>query len=206
MRQNPYTNGHATREPSGEDATVHVVAPEEPQHDAPSSPPHVAVSPPEVAPPESQFQSEDSVGVVNVSVHAPPPPRAASPPPSPAPPRREVPPPAQVIVQDPNPELVKKLEEAQAEIERLRSLIASMPEPSVAPTSVTGATAMRHRRRAPAPASDDGSSVYDGRSDYDGRTEVGSYVGSEVAPPDGVPLQVVIIIALGVFVTTYLFF
>ena len=102
-----------------------------------------------------------------------------------------------------NPEIQEK---AQAEIERLRSLIASMPEPSVAPTSVTGATEMRHRRRAPAPASDDGSSVYDGRSDYDGRTEVGSYVGSEVAPPDGVPLQVVIIIALGVFVTTYLFF
>ena len=53
--------------------------------------------------------------------------------------------------------------------------------------------------------SDDGSSSYDGRSTYDGRTEV-SYAGSEMSAPDGVPLQVVIIIALGVFVTTYLFF
>ena len=119
-----------------------------------------------------------------------------------------LPPPPQVIVQDPNPELVQKLEEAQAEIERLRSLIASRPEPtdpSAAPTSVTGASEMRHRRHR-APMSDDGSETYDARSEYDGRTEVGSYVGSEIAPPDGVPLQVVIIIALGVFVTTYLFF
>ena len=109
-----------------------------------------------------------------------------------------------VVKQDPNPELIKKLEDAHAEIERLRSIIASMPEPSVAPTTVTSATELRHRRRAP--MSDDGSSTYDGRSTYDGQTEVGSYVGSEISSPDGVPLQVVIIIALGVFVTTYLFF
>ncbi len=83
-----------------------------------------------------------------------------------------------------------------------------MPEPSIAPTEVTGTTELRHRRRAP--LSDDGSSydgrTYDGRSTYDGQTDVGSYVGSEIGQAEGVPLQVVIIIALGVFVTTYLFF
>jgi hypothetical protein len=36
-------------------------------------------------------------------------------------------------------------------------------------------------------------------------TEVSSYV-DEPYQPEGVPLQIVIIIALGVFVTTYLFF
>ncbi|KAI1793244.1 PapD-like protein [Ganoderma leucocontextum] len=206
VRQFPQTNGHATREYSaGEESTAPgpSAQPEE-HHDAPSTPPpNVSVHPPE---PE-QPSSDEGVGIVNVNVHAPPPARP-SPPPSP-PAARAVPPPApQVIVQDPNPELLKKLEAAQSEIERLRQLIASMPEPSVAPTSVTGATELRHRRRGP--ASDDGSSAYDGgyddRSTYGGRTEVGSYVGSDIGHPDGVPLQVVIIIALGVFVTTYLFF
>ncbi|TBU45817.1 PapD-like protein [Dichomitus squalens] len=203
------TNGHADREHSGgDDSATRILPPqEEEHHDAPSTPPpNVAVHPPEPTPSEPQPSSDEGVGIVNVSVHAPPPARQ-SPPPSPL--TRAVPPPApQVIVQDPNPELVKKLDEAQAEIERLRQLIASMPEPSVAPTSVTGATELRQRRRGP--ASDDGSSydgrTYDDRSTYDGRTEVGSYVGSDIAPPEGVPLQVVIIIALGVFVTTYLFF
>ena len=208
VRQNPYTNGHATREPSADGSAVLVPPPqEETHHDAPSSPPHVTVFPPEVIAVEPQPSSDEGVGIVNVNVHTPAPaPVRVSPPPSPPHVRREVapPPPPQVIIQDPNPELMKKLEEAQSEIERLRSLIASMPEPSVAPTSVTGASELRHRRRAP--MSDDGSDTYDGRSEYDGRTEVGSYVGSEIAPPDGVPLQVVIIIALGVFVTTYLFF
>ena len=161
--------------------------------------------PPELPVSEPQPSSDEGVGIVNVSVHAPPP---ARPSPPPSPPVRVAPPP--VVVQDPNPELVKKLEEAQAEIERLRQLIASMPEPSVAPTTITSATELRPRRRGP--VSDDGSSTYDGRtydgrSTYDdGRTDVGSYVGSEVGQPEGVPLQVVIIIALGVFVTTYLFF
>ena len=207
VRQFPQ-NGHATREPSGGDESATRIPPpqQEEHHDAPSTPPpNVTVHPPEPAPSERQ-PSSDEGPIVNVSVLAAPP---ARPSPPPSPPTRAVPPPApQVVVQDPNPELVKKLEEAQAEIERLRQLIASMPEPSVAPTSLTGGTELRQRRRGP--ASDDGSSydgrTYDDRSTYDGRTEVGSYVGSDIAPPEGVPLQVVIIIALGVFVTTYLFF
>ncbi|KAH9846361.1 VAMP-associated protein [Lenzites betulinus] len=208
VRQHPIGNGHATREPStGEESTIQAPRQEEFHHDAPSTPPpNVAVHPPE--PPVEEPQMDDSVGIVNVSVHAPP--AHVSPPPSP--PTRAAP------VPDPNPELVKKLEEAQAEIERLRQLIASMPEPSTVPTTtVTTPTELRHRRR---PLSDDGSSTYDGRTTYgarttydddgrtayDAQTDVSSYVGSEVPPPEGVPLQVVIIIALGVFVTTYLFF
>ena len=189
-------------------------AQEEVHHDAPSTPPHISVPVPE-QPSERLPSSDEGVGIVNVNVHTPAPapaplPVRAEPVPTFVAPRREPAPapPPQIIERDPNPDLLKKLDEAQAEIERLRSLIASMPEPtdpSAAPTSVTGASEMRHRRHR-APMSDDGSETYDARSDYDGRTEVGSYVGSEIAPPDGVPLQVVIIIALGVFVTTYLFF
>ncbi|KAI0670999.1 PapD-like protein [Trametes maxima] len=201
----PFTNGHATREPSGgEESTIQAPQPEEVHHDAPSTPPHVTVYPPE--PPAEEPPSDEGVGIVNVSVHAPP--AHASPPPSP--PTRPAP------IPDPNPELVKKLEEAQAEIERLRQLIASMPEPSTVPTTITTPPELRSRRRAP--YSDDGSSTYDGRTTYgartdyddrttyDGQTDVGSYVGSEVPPPEGVPLQVVVIVALAVFVTTYLFF
>ncbi|KAI0643117.1 VAMP-associated protein [Trametes meyenii] len=170
----PFTNGHATREPSGgEESIIQPPQPEEVHHDAPSTPPHVTVYPPE--PPAEEPPSDEGVGIVNVSVHAPP--AHVSPPPSP--PTRPAP------VPDPNPELVKKLEEAQAEIERLRQLIASMPEPSTVPTTITTPTELRSRRRAP--YSDDGSST-------------------EVPPPEGVPLQVVVIVALAVFVTTYLFF
>ncbi|KAJ3003929.1 hypothetical protein NUW54_g5052 [Trametes sanguinea] len=88
-----------------------------------------------------------------------------------------------------------------------------MPEPSTAPTTITTSQTELRSRAARAPYSDDGSSTYDGRTTYDdgrtvydGQTDVGSYVGSEVPPPEGVPLQVVIIVALAVFVTTYLFF
>ena len=48
----------------------------------------------------------------------------------------------------------------------------------------------------------------DASSTWDGQTEIGSYVDDGVlqGPQEGVPLQVVIVVALGVFVTTYLFF
>lgn len=119
--------------------------------------------------------------VVHVNVHTPPAPAPIAPVPS-----------QQII--DPNPELVTKLSEAQAEIARLRKLISSMPDPSTVSTQ-TSPTEMRRRGRA---RSDDGSTVVSG-------TDV-SYAEEHVTSPDGVPLQVVIIIALGVFVTTYLFF
>lgn len=130
-----------------------------------------------------------SVGIVNVNVHHPP---APTPPaPAPAPPPVTVPPPV-----DPNPELESKLQGAQTEIQRLRALLAAVPDPSSVASSGTSPTELRRRYR---PRSDDGT------------TEVASdsgstYVSEAYSQPEGVPLQVVVIIALIVFITTYLFF
>ena len=141
-----------------------------------------------------EFQHSTSgpgVGIVNVNVHQPSPPSSPVPPP---------PPPQAPQI---NRELELKLGDAQAEIQRLRSLLAAVPDPSstapesVAPESVAPS---EFRRRYNA-GSDDGASTY-----YEG-TDVGTVVDREtVIHQDGVPLQVVIIIALGVFITTYLFF
>jgi vesicle-associated membrane protein-associated protein A len=111
---------------------------------------------------------------VNVAVHHPPP-RPQTPQPS-----RE---------QD----LDEKLGEATAEINRLRALLAAMPEPEAKeePRSETNGVRRRHHK---SPSTVTGT-----------ETEVSSYV-DEPYQPEGVPLQIVIIIALGVFVTTYLFF
>lgn len=89
-------------------------------------------------------------------------------------------------------ELEAKYNEAQAEIQRLRALLAAAPDPSTAPTELTG---LRRRNRA---LSDDGST-------FTG-TDVGTMLDDGSVSPEGVPLQVVLIIALGVFITTYLFF
>lgn len=155
--------------------------------DAPSTPPPEIVRRQEPVRQESPPEPEPPV--VNVNVHTPQPVVAQPPPP---------PPPAPVTL-DPNPELVAKLNDAHAEIERLRNLISSMPDPSTAPPtaiSATTTTELRHRKRA---LSDDGSTLGP-------ETDVGSYVDDGVMQPEGVPLQVVIVIALGVFITTYLFF
>ena len=117
--------------------------------------------------------------------------RPLPPAPAPAPAPAPIPVPVAAPLVDPNPELVTKLKEAQAEIERLRMLISSMPDPSTVSTQ-TSPTELRRRNRA---LSDDGTA-----------TSVSSYVEEGAMSPEGVPLQVVIIIALGVFVTTYLFF
>jgi len=84
-------------------------------------------------------------------------------------------------------ELLTKYREARAEIERLQSLLASVPS---SPTSE-----LRRRNRA---LSDDGSTM--------GETDVGTMIEEHQLHQEGVPLQVVVIIALGVFITTYLFF
>lgn len=138
-----------------------------------------------IEPPHAPSELEPAVGVINVNVHTPPPPLPPTPPPA----------------SDVNAELAAKLSAAQAEIERLRHLISTMPEPSVAASTFTGTTATELRRRRP--MSDDGTSTFD-----DGETEVGTYISTEdsLAPAEGVPLQFVVAIALGVFVTTYLFF
>ena len=131
----------------------------------------------------------NGLGVVNVNVHQ------ASPPSSPP----VAPPPIQN-----NRELEAKLQEAESEILRLRALLVAVPDPSstapesVAPESVAPSE-FRHRSSA--------SSEDDGMSTYYAPTEVGTMVDREtIIHQDGVPLQVVIIIALGVFITTYLFF
>ncbi len=124
------------------------------------------------------------VGVINVNVHSPQPPLAPVPAlMAPAP-------------SEPNPELIAKYNDAQAEIQRLRVLLAAVPDPSSVASTGTSPTVLRERHRSSRAQSDDG-------------TVVGSeatYVTDASLQPEGVPLQVVVIIALLVFITTYLFF
>lgn len=188
VRQHLNGNGapEQVREHSGE------AAQEEIHHDAPSSPP--PARPPQLHEEpllviEEPSREEEEAPIVNVNVLTP---------------QRPAPPEPAVPVHDVNEEVLLKLHEAQAEIERLRNLISTMPEPStIAPTTITNATEFRRRR--PVSPSDDGST-------WDGETEVGTSITGTTTMEDtlmqaeGVPLQVVIIIALGVFVTTYLFF
>ena len=132
----------------------------------------------------SREEPAGGVGVINVNVHSPQPP----PPPVPA-----------LMVSapsEPNSELVGKFNDAQDEIKRLRALLAAVPDPSSVASSGTSPTVLRERHRSSRPQSDDG-------------TIVGSettYVSDAPLQPEGVPLQVVVIIALLVFITTYLFF
>lgn len=123
---------------------------------------------------EETREDAEPAPVVNVAVHHPQP-RQPTPPPS-----RE---------QD----LDEKLNEAKAEIERLRALLANMPEPEAKEETRNEPSGVRKRHHR-APSTVTGTD-----------TEVSSYV-DEPYQPEGVPLQIVIIIALGVFVTTYLFF
>ncbi|KAF8271940.1 PapD-like protein [Lactarius quietus] len=120
----------------------------------------------------SREEPAGGVGVINVNVHSPQPP-----PPVPAPVV------APATSSEPNPEFIAKYKDAQAEIQRLRSLLAAVPDPS-----------SRHRSRGP--RSDDGTVV---------DSEV-TYVSDASLQPEGVPLQIVAIIASLVFITTYLFF
>jgi len=92
------------------------------------------------------------------------------------------------IQSDPTAELLVKYHAAQSEIDRLRATISTMSE---APP-----TELRYRSRT---YSDAGSTA---------ETDVQTMVDDSRYPPaqEGVPLQVVVIIALGVFITTYLFF
>lgn len=94
--------------------------------------------------------------------------------------------PNQPLPAAPSPEMQRQLADATAEIQRLRTLLATAPS-SAAPQEL--------RRRTKA-LSDDGSVA---------ESDVGTVL-EEAVHPEGVPLQVVVIIALGVFITTYLFF
>ncbi|EDR13679.1 uncharacterized protein LACBIDRAFT_292494 [Laccaria bicolor S238N-H82] len=92
-------------------------------------------------------------------------------------------PPAIIVRENPvNEELYAKFRDAEREIDRLRSTIATM---AAAPPQ------LRQRTRA---LSDSGSTA---------ETDIQTMGPLQ---QEGVPLQVVVIIALGVFITTYLFF
>jgi vesicle-associated membrane protein-associated protein A len=128
-------------------------------------------------------ESAGGVGVINVNVHSPQPPAPAAALIAPAP-------------SEPSPEFLAKYKDAQAEIQRLRSLLAAVPDPSSVASTGTSPTVLRERHHSSRPRSDD-------------ETVIGSeatYVSDASLQPEGVPLQVVVIISLLVFITTYLFF
>lgn len=133
----------------------------------------------------SREEPASGVGVINVNVHSPqPPPSFPTPVVAPA------------ASSEPNPEFIAKYKDAQAEIQRLRSLLAAVPDPSSVASSGTSPTELRERHRSKGPRSDDGTVI---------DSEV-TYVSDASLQPEGVPLQIVVIIASLVFITTYLFF
>ncbi|KAL0961413.1 hypothetical protein HGRIS_006362 [Hohenbuehelia grisea] len=152
----------------------------EPEHHTPS-------------PPADDFHEDDSHAVGYTSIQSdlhddrPATPEQVLPPaqtravaPAPA---ASLPPPVPSVPAREFEELETKYRSAQAEIERLRAQLAA-PQPE-----------LRRRTRA---LSDVGSDS--------GSTAVGTLIMDDNMNQEGVPLQVVVIIALGVFVTTYLFF
>ncbi|KAJ7761540.1 PapD-like protein [Mycena maculata] len=189
VRQNPTINGDAVGEaaqsmavprPSTPPADFSV-AQEEPHDEHPSfDAPGVVITPPEASEPALEREPEAVPAVSPAPVPAP----ASVPVPVVAPPiarTPSVPTPAAIPVPlPPTDDYAAKYAEAQAEIERLRALLATSQPPAE----------LRRRTRK---LSDDG-------------TAVDVAVLEETPIHEGVPLQVVVIIALGVFITTYLFF
>ena len=93
-----------------------------------------------------------------------------------------------------NEELYVKLKNAETEIEELRAQLEAAKD---AASHVPEASGVRRRRRA----ASDATSVP--------ASDIGTMVETPEDAPihqDGVPIQVVVLIAFGVFVTTYLFF
>ncbi|KAF8895325.1 PapD-like protein [Infundibulicybe gibba] len=169
--------------PAGDFSVAREDSREEPMHDAPHTV-NIHAQPPSRSP--SPFVNRE---------HSPSPPAAPESVAIPVPihmvetapwSERPASPPRTVVENPVNVELVSQLDAAHAEIEQLRASIQAM---SIAPPTEI-------RRRRPA-LSDDGS-VAD--------TDMGTMIDDGPIQQDGVPLQVVVVIALGVFVTTYLFF
>ncbi|KAF9476539.1 PapD-like protein [Pholiota conissans] len=105
--------------------------------------------------------------------------------PVPAPASTAAPEPIYITRENPiNEEMFAKYNMAQSEIERLKAQIASL-------------AAQQELRRRTRRLSDADSAV---------GSDVQTMVEEAPIHPEGVPLQVVVIIALGVFITTYLFF
>ncbi|KAJ7095810.1 PapD-like protein [Mycena belliarum] len=186
VRQHPPVNGEMAAEqnrsasgprpstPPADFSAAHEEPHEEPSFDAPG----VVITPPEVSAPTPEREPEPAPAAVAhvpvpvpVSAPAPAPPMARAP---------SIPTPVAVPSRIPSSDdYAIKYSEAQAEIERLRALLATSQPP----------TELRRRTRR---LSDE--------------TAVDVAVLEEAPVQEGVPLQVVVIIALGVFITTYLFF
>jgi vesicle-associated membrane protein-associated protein A len=125
-------------------------------------------------------------------------------------------PPPGAVTADEHSALLERFTEAQNELQRMRALLQAMPDPSLgdpargpastAPSGSVTEVGLRRRGRARSDASDS----YDGGSTYAGGTTAvsGTTISDDfkLEMPEGVPLQVVIMVALGVFVMTYLFF
>ncbi|KAL0580623.1 phosphatidylinositol-binding protein scs2 [Marasmius crinis-equi] len=180
VRQPPPVNGHNAipdfDATAGPSHHEDFSAAREESHEETEHPPPVSVY---VQPPPVEPPSE-TPAQIRVQPPAPPPaPRSA---PEPVPIPAPIQPPAPVPTY--NPELEADLKEARAEIERLRSLLAAAAPP----------TELRKRSRR---LSDDITVP---------GSDVGTIIDDGPLSQEGVPLQVVVIISLLVFVTTYLFF
>lgn len=144
-----------------------------------------------------EMSEEHTTPPLNVVVHPPPsPPQPAAvaltPEPAPAPVLASEPVSASISasafapLSPPREDLAPKYNEALAEIERLKALLATAPSAPL--------PELRRRTRA---LSDDGTVIPGADT---------ATLSGEEFQQEGVPLQVVVIIALGVFITTYLFF
>ncbi|GLB38395.1 putative VAMP-associated protein [Lyophyllum shimeji] len=216
VRQKPIANGHPQPIPQFNE-------PQQPLSQEPARPP----TPPadfSVAREDSREDSAHDVPMVQItSANEPPPASPARPaepplthdsdleyapeqpahkpapepaqPPEPRPIAAPGPTPAPGVSESPNAEILAKYQAALSEIDRLRGILVTMEE---APP-MTEASPSEFRRRRPA-LSDDGS-VAD--TDVATMVDDSHFHGHQ---QEGVPLQVVVIIALGVFITTYLFF
>ncbi|KAJ7600728.1 PapD-like protein [Mycena floridula] len=164
VRQQPFTNGHSAAPiPQFSQSTIH-----EPVR-SPSPPVDFTVAR------EESHEPEENLPPPPVSVFV-------------QPPAEPVTPVEQVRSLSPSPpsdELLIKYQDAQAEIERLRSLLAA----AAPPQETRRRTRRLSNEETTAPSSD-----------------VGTLMMDDQLHQEGVPLQVVVIIALGVFITTYLFF
>jgi vesicle-associated membrane protein-associated protein A len=150
-------------------------------------------------------------------------------PPSPVKPPAPIQPAISSISEDAHNELLAKYNEAQLELQRMRALLASMPDTSVVPTSEAPTLRRRTRKPSDTMTSTTMAGTYTGetetgyggteytRTGYTGtdypETETGyagTVTGTDVetvfSQSEGVPLQVVVAIAVGVFLTTYMFF
>lgn len=166
--------------PPGADATAESIP--EFQDSAPEPAPLPVPAPQHVAPTPITPVPVTSVLITEPLISEPPTTEPLiSKPPIQEPPEQHAPAPV-IIRENPlNEELYAKYNHAQVEIERLKEQVASLSE----------------LRRRPRALSDDGSTV---------ASDIQTIVEESPIHQEGVPLQVVVVIAFGVFIMTYLFF